>query len=423
MPGHHGGPSISGSKPKPKPSKPSSSSGFFGSMYTSPGSSTQQQGPPNLSSVGFNEGQVDPGLASGVMQAGGMSAQQANQIAQETMGNTGQGFGITGTGNFGTQDTSGSGTDQGTDTSSSETSSSETKSPLDKFNNFMAFGKPIKDLKDNDLKLILEQVKLYQDGMPNYFQGIPGGFNFVKGIFNSMGQGLERSGEFGGVEGSPTLEGLEKIIRDLDPDSNMLDSFKQADPAAYLDTFGLPQTDAGLDFFANLSLDDDTVDKYTQQKIIEARERLNDKTKLRRQEKYPEGIQNLQPGKIIQDDGFGDVVLGYGPMDRMGYTAVMPREGYQYSYDQQGRRYEIPIGGNQSGTTYGGNPFTFREGGPNIPPQAIGDKFKTGIPSLAPTSIDYASMGPQYGGYVNQGISDPRFASYLQNLQMFPRRS
>jgi len=423
MPGHHGGPSISGSKPKPKPSKPSSSSGFFGSMYTSPGSSTQQQGPPNLSSVGFNEGQVDPGLASGVMQAGGMSAQQANQIAQETMGNTGQGFGITGTGNFGTQDTSGSGTDQGTDTSSSETSSSETKSPLDKFNNFMAFGKPIKDLKDNDLKLILEQVKLYQDGMPNYFQGIPGGFNFVKGIFNSMGQGLERSGEFGGVEGSPTLEGLEKIIRDLDPDSNMLDSFKQADPAAYLDTFGLPQTDAGLDFFANLSLDDDTVDKYTQQKIIEARERLNDKTKLRRQEKYPEGIQNLQPGKIIQDDGFGDVVLGYGPMDRMGYTAVMPREGYQYSYDQQGRRYEIPIGGNQSGTTYGGNPFTFREGGPNIPPQAIGDKFKTGIPSLAPTSIDYASMGPQYGGYVNQGISDPRFASYFQNLQMFPRRS
>ena len=76
-------------------------SAITGSMFTSPGSSTQQQGPPNLSSVGFNEGQVDPGLASGVMQAGGMSAQQANQIAQQTMGNTGQGFGITGTGNFG----------------------------------------------------------------------------------------------------------------------------------------------------------------------------------------------------------------------------------------------------------------------------------------------------------------------------------
>ena len=47
----------------------------------------------------------------------------------------------------------------------------------------------------------------------------------------------------------------------------------------------------------------------------------------------------------------------------------------------------------------------------------------TGVPSLTPTTIDYASMGPQYGGYVNQGISDPRFASYFQNLNLFPRRS
>ena len=127
-----------------------------------------------------------------------------------------------------------------------------------------------------------------------------------------------------------------------------------------------------------------------------------------------------QPGDIIQDDAFGDVVLGYGPRD-IPYTAVMPRSGYQYAYDAAGTRYEIPVGG-QSGETYRGRPFTFREGEPNIPPQAIGDKFKTGIPSLAPTTIDYASIGPQYGGYVNQGISNPQLASYLQNLQMFPRK-
>jgi len=52
----------------------------------------------------------------------------------------------------------------------------------------------------------------------------------------------------------------------------------------------------------------------------------------------------------------------------------------------------------------------------------------TGVASLTPTSLDYASMAPQFSSamgpqYVNQGISDPRFASYLQNLQMFPRRS
>ena len=49
--------------------------------------------------------------------------------------------------------------------------------------------------------------------------------------------------------------------------------------------------------------------------------------------------------------------------------------------------------------------------------------IRGGVPSLTPTTIDYASMGPQYGGYVNQGISDPRFASYFQNLNLFPRRS
>jgi len=138
----------------------------------------------------------------------------------------------------------------------------------------ITFGKPIRDLKPNELRLILEQVKLYQDGMPNYFQGIPGAANFVKGIANSMSQGLERSGEFGGVKGSPTMQGLEEKIRDIDRTSNILDSFKEADTATYLDIFGLPATNAGLDFFANLSLDDDTVDKLTQQKIIEARERL-----------------------------------------------------------------------------------------------------------------------------------------------------
>ena len=132
----------------------------------------------------------------------------------------------------------------------------------------LTFGKPIKDLSPSELNKILNEVKRYKDGLPNYFEGFPGGFNIAKGIFDSITQGEERE------DGSPTLQGLEKYIRDLDQDSNMLDAFKQADPTTYLDTFGLPQTNAGLDFFANLSLDDDTVDKYTQQKIIEARERL-----------------------------------------------------------------------------------------------------------------------------------------------------
>ncbi len=84
-------------------------------------------------------------------------------------------------------------------------------------------------------------------------------------MLDSISQGEERE------DGSPTLQGLEKFIRTLDEDSNMLDAFKEADPETYLDTFGLPQTSAGLDFFANMGL---TGDKTTDAKIIEARERL-----------------------------------------------------------------------------------------------------------------------------------------------------
>ena len=122
-------------------------------------------------SVGFGQGQVDPGLAAAAGAGGITSTQQAQQqftgpftpnIPQQTGGifNTGT-----------------SGTNQGTDTSDQETdtsdqgndtSDSRNEDDENFFNKFL-FGKPIKELKPNDLKLILEQVKLYQDGMPNYF--------------------------------------------------------------------------------------------------------------------------------------------------------------------------------------------------------------------------------------------------------------
>ena len=85
-----------GSSPTPSaPQQPSNPQDYFGSMYTSPGSSTQVTNQPP--SVGFNVGQVDPGLMSGVMQVQGKTKQEADRIAQQAMGNTGQGFGITGT--------------------------------------------------------------------------------------------------------------------------------------------------------------------------------------------------------------------------------------------------------------------------------------------------------------------------------------
>ena len=127
-----------------------------------------------------------------------------------------------------------------------------------------------------------------------------------------------------------------------------------------------------------------------------------------------------------------DVVLGYGPGD-MAYTAVMPRSGYQYTHDAAGNRYEIPIGGDQSSTTYGGRPFTFREGEPWQAP--VGNKLTTAAPATitAPTPHDY-SQWPQYPGYptygpaggpvpnyVNQGLGQgPHFDYWNQIANAFP---
>jgi len=43
----------------------------------------------------------------------------------------------------------------------------------------------------------------------------------------------------------------------------------------------------------------------------------------------------------------------------------------------------------------------------------------TGIPSLTPTTINYASMGPQFGGYVNQGLMNQNLSPYYDNLRNY----
>ena len=59
--------------------------------------------PSSVMNVGYNQGQVDPGLAAAVIKqkTPGISSQQAQQQAQQAMGSTGVGFGITGVGDFG----------------------------------------------------------------------------------------------------------------------------------------------------------------------------------------------------------------------------------------------------------------------------------------------------------------------------------
>ena len=212
------------------------------------------------------------------------------------------------------------------------------------------FGKPIKDLSEDDLNKILDEVKRYKDGLPNYFEGFPGGLNIAKGMLDSMTQGEKRE------DGSPTLQGLKKFIREkIDPKSNILESFKRADPETYLDVFGLPQTDAGLDFFANMGL---TGNKTTDAKIIEARERLAEN---RQSQNAGQGIVAAVPSQPI------DIISPKrpGPID-----PTQPK---------------LPITPQTPFTPFDINAF-------------------------------YASL-PQYS---QQGIMNPNLMSYYQNLGLFP---
>lgn len=268
------------------------------------------------------------------------------------------------------------------------------------------FGKPIKELSQSDLEKILDEVKKYEDGKPNYFEGIPGGFNIAKGMLNSISQGEERSGEFGGIKGSPTLEGLEKFIRTLDKDSNMLDSFKQADPAAYLGAFGLPQTSAGLDFFANMGL---TGDKTTDAMVVEARERL------------------AAAREATSDQGGGGEQTGITSIPSSNFINTITPDNMNIAKYPEGYGAFLlnPPAPVRPGTpTIQGFPDKDGDGvddryqtGPGIPRPGIENvgplKPKTNLPA----AFDYASMAPQFTGsqYTNQGVSP----AFLENLRRF----
>ena len=235
---------------------------------------------------------------------------------------------------------------------------------IDKFGGFMAFGKPVRNLTDLELNQILEQVRLYQKGLPNYFEGFPGGLNIAKGFADSITQGETRE------DGTPTLQGLKKFIREeIDPDSNILESFKVEDPATYLDVFGLPATDAGLDFFAGLDIGQ--ADKKTSQLIMEARKRLQD----------AQSRQDANMGIMAASPALPGISVPVGG------TTITPRPG---PITTNPVLTPVPVGG-VAPTTTGITPFNINQ--------------------------FYASL-PQY---VQQGIMAPtNLSRFTDALKMFP---
>ena len=91
-----------------------------------------------------------------------------------------------------------------------------------------------------------------------------------------------------------TREGIIEQLENIDPEMNIMKSLEFYEPQLFMENFGLPQTSAGLDKFANLQL---TGNKTTDAMIIEARERLAED----RGGNQPQGISSLPVFKYPPD--------------------------------------------------------------------------------------------------------------------------
>jgi hypothetical protein len=450
-----GGGSSSTSSP---PSQPSSPQDYFGSMFTSPGSSTQVTNQPP--SVGFNEGQVDPGLISGVMQAGGMSTQQANQIAQQAMGNTGQGFGITGTGNFGTQDTSGSGTDtsgSGTDTSGSDqgTDSSDTSDEGEGVDDIFLkifTGEEIKQLSPERLKRaksVLSQYISLGETNPLKLRSLMTS-NILGGIFGKDQTVSDMEGNIVKPEDAFNSDGTlkeglrytkEGIIKLLDEDQeggNILESLKKFNPELYYPFMGMPATSGSLVDLAKIPVTPEMqgTNPELAKMIFDARMELDRMGKNpmtgESQGQGGQGITSIPssnfidtittPNMDITKPGYtGDPNNPFGlPGD---YGAGFTGSEF-YKPGQPGLAVLTPVK-LPDGTTHmfpdssSANQFqqyldhlAMNKMGPYAGPyQSV--TTSTGVPA----AFNYASIAPQFTGspYTNQGVSP----AFLENLRRF----
>ena len=401
------------------PSQPSSPQDYFGSMFTSPGSSTQVTNQPP--SVGFNEGQVDPGLMSGVMQAGGMSTQQANEIAQQAMGNTGQGFGITGTGNFGTQDTSGSGTDtsgsgQGTDDSGT---GDEGEGVDDIF--FKIFtGPEIERLSPDRLKRaksVLSQYISLGETNPLKLRALMTS-NVLGGIFGEDQTVSDMEGKIVKPEDAfnpdgtlkeglrYTKEGITKLLDEDQEGGNILESLKKFNPELYYPFMGMPATSGSLVDLAKIPVTEEM--QGTNPEL--AKMIFNARMELDRMGKNPMTGESQGGGST----GIPSLVAVPGASP---YTGTEPFNQYGAFIGKPG-----PFIGNFVDSDGDGVDDRFQTG-PGQPSSQPSDMKKplptTGIAQAVgvPAAFNYASMAPQFQGspYTNLGVSP----AFLENLRRF----
>jgi hypothetical protein len=437
----------SSSTPSP-PQQPSSPQDYFGSMYTSPGSSTQQQS-------------VDPILNAAAVQAANQAAQQSdpipggtmiigsgnpNQQAAQTMlqagitnlGGSTPGFQGTGSGNLTV--TSGSG--QGTDTSGTddkgkglvETLLSNTvianllkgAQSTDRFFNNLT-EKGVDGLTPED-KVILANLigrggldtidlnkyttddvdfeelgkrfteaasglenKDYESLVDSYLSNKPTGIDSLttmgSDVFNLFGDPRLRRDDK-----SLTLEGLQNS---LGPEG--IAYLKATNPKLYY-SFTDPQTSGGLEELAQFDLSTlggSPEDRRLSARVMAAREATSNQGGGGQA-----GIANIS----IPQTGQANII---DPTNQYGLFIGKPG----------------PFIGNFVDSDGDGVDDRFQTG-PGQPSSQPSDMKKplptTGIPQAVgvPAALNYANIAPQFTGYTNQGVS-PMLGDYYGNLRRF----
>jgi hypothetical protein len=247
--------------------------------------------------IGFGQGQVDPGLAAAAGIGG--TSQFTGDFNPNQQDQTG-GIISTGSQDTGSQDTGSQDTDD--KKTITEKVKETTKKIVDVFT-----GDEIKRLDEQSLKKAKELLAQYQalgETNPlklralmtsNIFGGIFGKDQTVSDMEGNIVDPKDAFDNDGNLkEGFRfTREGIIGQLENIDPEMNIMKSLEFYEPRLIMENFGLPQTSAGLDKFANLQL---TGDKRTDAMIIEARERLADD----RNRNQPQGIPSL-PGFKFPD--------------------------------------------------------------------------------------------------------------------------
>ena len=292
-----------------------------GSYLSRTAGGTQQPSAPVT--VGFGQGQVDPGLAAAVQQQAGVSPQEAKKQAQQQF-----------TGSF-TPDTQ-TQTGQTAETIQERINKfredEDEQNALEQLASLITFGEPIKELPKEKLKKAEKLINEYEP-----FKMPLGSLSSMLGqMFAPFGLDKDDPKRLKREDGEDTLEGLQRKLKKIDP--NIMESLKKYDPKLYY-KFNVPATTQGIEDLSKVDLGKlkgGPEDRRLAARVMEAREYMSKKQEGRPEEMGAAPAPFVEPETPAeQDPRAGAFAIG----DMMPYTS--DRTGGVEMEVPLGRRFQL----------------------------------------------------------------------------------